>query len=574
MLYYRQHELFYWKQVDRMNKRMPIGHEFFSEVRSRYYFVDKTGFLSELFQEQPKVLLLTRPRRFGKTLLLSMTQQFLDIEDAEEHRKLFEGLKVMDDPAMMAEQGTRPVVFLTLRDWAGATWESMQRNVAWYLAELYGNFMFLQKDDLPSQEADVFDQVLHGKASMDVLSKAFPFLCKLLECHYGRKAVLLLDEYDAPLQCAWSHQYYDEAIDFYRSLYSSALKSNPALDFAVLTGVLRIAKESIFSGLNNLKVSTVSRGGFATACGYTKEDVAKLAHDLGHDDKLDELAAWYDGYNFQGVEIYNPWSVNNYFSEHCEAEKYWVDTSSNDIIQTLLSQADEERWDELRSLLLGGTVASQVREGVIYHDIGKDASDIYTMLLQTGYLKAVSSTNLGGERVYELAIPNREIRLLFQTEILDRVDRSYGIVSFYKMGLAIQQGRAEDFQKIFQGILLRAVSSHDAADAESFYHGLMLGCALYYEQEYRVVSNRESGHGRFDLAMLPKKAQLPGIVLEFKTAGSEDGLEKAAEDALRQIEEKAYVTELAASGATDVWRYGIAFCKKHVLVKRKASTAI
>lgn len=552
-----------------MNKVMPIGYEFFSEVRSKYYFVDKTGFLSEFFRAQPKVLLITRPRRFGKTLLMSMTQQFLDIQDAEEHRKLFEGLKVMNDPVAMAEQGSRPVVFLTLRDWSGATWESMQVNIAWYLADLYGNFMFLQDDEMAPQDAEAFQQILRRKAPMEVLGKAFPLLCKLLERHYGKKAVLLMDEYDAPLQCAWSHQYYSEAIDFYRGFFASALKSNPALDFAILTGVLRIAKESIFSGLNNLKVSTVMRGAFADACGYTKKEVAKLARDLGHEDKLAELADWYDGYDFQGTEIYNPWSVNNYFSEHCEAEKYWVDTSSNDIIQTLLAQADEERWSELRSLLLGGTITSQIREGIIYSEIGRDASDIYTMLLQTGYLKAVGSTKLGGERVYELAIPNREIRLLFQTEILDRADRSYGIVSFYKMGLAIQQGNAEEFQRIFQGILLRAVSSHDAADPESFYHGLMLGCALYYEDDYRVTSNRESGLGRFDLAMLPKKKTLPGIVMEFKAVKTEEELEKATDDALHQIDEKAYVTELEAAGIHDIWRYGIAFCKKRVLVKKE-----
>lgn len=552
-----------------MNKMIPIGYEVFSEVRDGFYFVDKSGFFSELFREKPKVLLLTRPRRFGKTLLMSMTQQFLDIEDAEEHRKLFEGLKVMDDPATMKEQGTQPVVFLMLKTFDGYTWEDMRDSIVDGLQTLFLPYKYLlASEKITEEDKTFFDAVCKCQARFTKLRSALLVLSRMLEAYYDKKAVLLIDEYDAPLQNAWSSGYYPEAIKFFRSFYSEAFKTNPSLDFAILTGVLRVAKESIFSGLNNLKVSSVNRGGFPTACGYTKDEVAKLAYDLGHDDKLDELAAWYDGYNFQGAEIYNPWSVNNYFSENCEAEKYWVDTSSNDIIQMLLTQADEERWDELRSLLLGGTIASQIREGVIYNDIGKDASDIYTMLLQTGYLKAVSSTNLGGERVYELAIPNREIRLLFQTEILDRVDRSYGIVSFYKMGLAIQQGKAETFQKIFQGILLRAVSSHDAANAESFYHGLMLGCALYYENDYRVVSNRESGLGLFDLAMIPKKPQLPGIVMEFKTTESEDALEKVTEVALKQIEEKAYVTELEASGVTDIWRYGIAFCKKRVVVKR------
>ncbi len=553
-----------------MNTVMPIGTEYFAKLRNNnYYFVDKTTFLSEFFRGHADVTLLTRPRRFGKTLLMSMTQQFLDIEDAEEHRKLFEGLKVMDDPVAMAEQGTRPVIFLTLRDWDSNTWESMQEFIAFGLQDVCQNFRFLGESDKVSQEdKEAFHTLLWRKGDLGLMRRALTLFCKMLRNHYGRNAVLLIDEYDAPLQSAWSHGYYDEAIDFYRGFFASALKSNPALDFAILTGVLRIAKESIFSGLNNLEVSTVFKGGFADACGYTKEEIAKLAHDLGRDDKLEELADWYDGYNFQGMEIYNPWSVNNYFKQNCEAEAYWVNTSGNDIIQTLLSQADEERWGELQSLLTGGTVTTAISEGVIYSAIGKNSGDIYTMLLQTGYLKAIGSVRLSSsERMYELAIPNREIRYLFQKEIMNRVDRSYGVVSFYKMGLALQQGRAEDFQRIFQGILLRAVSSQDTAHPESFYHGLMLGCVLYYEQDYRVVSNRESGYGRFDLAMLPKKDGLPGVIMEFKAVKEEDELTSAADAACQQIEEKAYVTELEATGVQTIWRYGIAFCKKRVLVK-------
>lgn len=552
-----------------MRTRIPIGSDDFEKIRDEYYFVDKTNFLVEFFQNHADVTLLTRPRRFGKTLLMTMTQRFLTRQDAEKNRKLFDGLEVADHPDVMAEQGKHLVVFMTLKIWSGLTWETMRETIVNGLCMLLARWKFtLQSEKILPEEREAYLAICERRADDGQLRASLGLLMHCIEAYYGQKVVLLIDEYDAPLQSAWSHGYYDEAIDFYRGFFASALKSNPALDFAILTGVLRVAKESIFSGLNNLKVSTVMHGGFADACGYTKAEVAKLAHDLGHDDKLEELASWYDGYDFQGTEIYNPWSVNNYFSENCAAEKYWVDTSSNDIIQTLLAQADEARWDELRSLLLGGTVTSQIREGVIYKDIGRDASDIYTMLLQTGYLKAVKCMNLGGERLYELAIPNREIRLLYQTEILDRVDHSYGIVSFYKMGLAIQQGDAAEFQKIFQGILLRAVSSHDAADAESFYHGLMLGCALYYEPDYRVVSNRESGYGRFDLAMLPKKQELPGIVMEFKTAASEDGLEQATEDALRQIEDRAYITELEASGTKSIWKYGIAFCKKRVLVRR------
>lgn len=551
-----------------MQRVMPIGTEFFAKLReNHYYFVDKTTFLSEFFRGHADVTLITRPRRFGKTLLLSMTQQFLDIEGAEEHRQLFEGLQVMDDPIAMAEQGTRPVVFVTLRDWEAGTWADMQTTVAWHFGMLYGHFSFLQEDPMEPTERRTFETILQGDAPMSALGQAFSLLSHLLAAHYGRKVVLLIDEYDAPLQCAWSHGYYEEAIGWYRTLFSSALKSNPALDFSILTGVLRIAKESIFSGLNNLEVSTVFRGGFADVCGYTKEEVQKIAQDLGMENKIPELTQWYDGYNFQGTEIYNPWSVNNYFKQHGEAEAYWVNTSGNDIIHTLLAQADEERWEELRALLTGGTVQAVLQEGVIYNTIGENSSDLYTLLLQTGYLKAIGSMKIDDTRIYELAIPNREIRSLFQSEIMRGVDRSYGMVSFYKMGLALQQGNAETFQRILQGILRRAVSAHDAAKPESFYHGLMLGCALFYEKDYRVRSNRESGYGRFALAMLPKHVSLPGVIMEFKAVKAEEELEQAAQEACQQIETKAYVTELESAGCPHIWYYGIAFCKKHVLIR-------
>ena len=552
-----------------MKPVLPIGYEFFSEVRSGFYFVDKSGFLSDLFREKPKVLLLTRPRRFGKTLLLSMTQQFLDVDHGEEHRKLFEGLKVMTDPVAMAEQGTRPVVFLTLRDWEGDTWESMQRKVSWYLAELYGQFMFLEDAASTPQEKKSFEDILHGRANLDTMSVAFSLLCKFLELHYGKKAVLLLDEYDAPIQCAWTHGYYKEAIGFYRSLYSAALKSNPSLDFAILTGVLRIAKESIFSGLNNLQVSSVITGGFADACGYTREEVAKLARDLGHEDKLGEIAAWYDGYDFQGREIYNPWSVNNYFSHGCKARKYWVRTSGNSILRTMLKDLDQKRTRHLFLLMEGKTIRTQVEESFIYQDIEKHRASLYDVLLATGYLKCVGVLEDEDEEQYDLSIPNKEIRRVFRDEILKYLasdDRSI----LDDLLEAMQDGDAEYFQECLQTILRDMVSYHDTAQPESFYHGLMLGITVWLERRYTIRSNRESGYGRFDLACFPKQPALPGLILEFKAAEKEEDLEAAAGEACHQIEDKTYIAELEAAGVHDIWRYGVAFCKKHALVKKEA----
>ncbi|WP_294157640.1 AAA family ATPase [uncultured Selenomonas sp.] len=551
-----------------MKKIVPIGTEYFAKLRENYYFVDKTTFLIEFFRAHSDVTLITRPRRFGKTLLLSMIQQFLDIEDAEEHQKFFEGLKVMDDPVAMAEQGTRPVVFLTMKGWTGDTWESMQRNIAWYLADLYGNFMFLQKDKMSPQDAEAFDQILRGKATMEVFSKAFPLLCKLLECHYGKKVVLLIDEYDAPIQCTWTHRYYKDAIGFYRDLFSNALKTNPALDFAILTGVLRIAKESIFSGLNNLHVSSVITGGYSTACGYTREEVAKMARDFDHEDKLEEIASWYDGYHFHGVEIYNPWSVNNYFSAGCKARKYWVRTSGNQILQTMLKQLDPKRTRQLKTLMDGHTIRTRLEDSFIYQDIERHRANLYSVLLATGYLKCVGNVDEDDEEKYDLSIPNKEIWRVFRDEILNYLSSSEDQTILEDLLEAMQDGDTEYFQECLQTVLRDMVSYHDAAQPESFYHGLMLGLPVWLESRYRIRSNRESGYGRFDLAFFPKRPALPGLVMEFKAVEKEEDLAQGAEDACRQIEGKAYAADLEAEGVQDIWKYGIAFCGKQVLVKR------
>ena len=547
-----------------MKTVMPIGTEYFAKLRANYYFVDKTTFLSDFFRGHADVTLITRPRRFGKTLLLSMTQQFLDIEDAEKHRKLFEGLKVMDDPVAMAEQGTRPVVFMTLRDWDSNTWESMQEFIAFGLQSVCRPLRYLlESDKVSTKDKKDFDRLWNREGDLGLMRRALPLLCEMLRDHYGRDAVLLIDEYDAPLQSAWSHGYYEDAIDFYRGFFASALKSNPALDFAILTGVLRIAKESIFSGLNNLKVSTVLRGGFADACGYTKAEVSKLAHDLGHEDKLEELASWYDGYDFQGTEIYNPWSVNNYFSENCEAEAYWVNTSGNSILQTMLERIDQKRARDFVRLMEGKTICTQVEDSFIYQDIEEHRANLYALLLTTGYLKCVGRTKEDDATWYDLALPNRELRSVFRREIMKYL--SYDDVNLlYDLLKAMQEGDTEEFEEDLQTVLRSFVSCHDAAHPESFYHGLMLGLTVWLEKRYRIQSNKESGYGRFDLAFFPKKENLPGILLEFKAVKDEADLSAAADAACQQIEEKAYLADFQTA---DVWRYGIAFCKKQVIVK-------
>lgn len=457
-----------------MKTVMPIGVDDFKEVRERYYFVDKTPFIADFFKTRAKVTLITRPRRFGKTLTMSMLRYFFDLEDADEHRKLFDGLAISRDAAMMAEMGTRPVLFLTLRGWKALDWPSMQAMIVNGLQQVAREQKCLRESErVDSADRAWLDAVYWKKASFSDLKDALAVLLRILEAHYGKKPILLLDEYDVPIQSAWEHDYYDETIDFFRTFLTTALKTNPSLDFAVLTGVLRISKESIFSDLNNLSVDSVLQMKYPTALGFTSEEVQKLAADLGHADKMAELRTWYDGYRFDGHEIYNPWSVLNYFSYRCEPEPYWVNTSGNAVIAELMKiDGDAERLEDA----LGS------------------------------YLERVAST--------------------FDT----------------------------------------------AKGKEAFYHGFILGLTAVLVPDYEVRSNRESGYGRYDVAILPKTKGQPGVVMELKIAECEDELPAKAEEALAQIQAHDYADERKAREAQPLRCFGMAFYGKMAAV-RMASLA-
>ena len=559
------------RTVNGMETSMAIGTEDFAEVRSNYYFVDKTGFISEYFSHHArhaKVTLLARPRRFGKTMLMSMMHRFLDIRGADENRKLFDGLKVTKDAHVMAEQGMRPVVFLTLRDWEAGKWEEMQKFIAFGLQDACRSLHYLlESDAVTEKDKRDFQMLEERKGNLSLMRRALVLFCKMLENHYGKKAVLLIDEYDAPIQCAWSHGYYKEAIEFYRGFFAAALKSNPSLDFAILTGVLRIAKESIFSGLNNLEVSTVVSGGYPDACGYTREEVAKMARDLGHEDKLAELASWYDGYAFQGVDIYNPWSVNNYFKQDCKARAYWVNTSGNSILRTMLEDVTAVRERELAGLMEGKTIPVQLDEAFIYQNIGQKKDDLYTLMLFTGYLKCVGiESDEDDDETYELSIPNREIRSVFRREILDNLSGHVGRSILRDMMQAMLEGDTDIFESCLRQILRGMVSFYDVAHPESFYHGMMLGMTVWLDKKFTIQSNRESGYGRFDLALFPKTKDLPGVLMEFKSAKSEEDLQREAEKAQQQMLEREYSASMKDAGVERIWCYGIAFFGKQVFV--------
>jgi len=551
---------------------MPVGIEDFGDlIRKEYYFVDKTRFIQELLDSCGIVTLITRPRRFGKTLTLSMLRYFFDMKNGEENRELFRGLDIeRAGEKYMREQGTRPVVFLTLKEVQAGKFPGMMAKLSEVLRQLYGQLEYLKDSGFLSEEdKGYFFGVLRETCSEEKLQFALANLMKMLEKHYQRKPILLLDEYDAPILSSWEKGYYEECIDFMRGFLGSAFKTNLSLGFAVLTGVTRVSKESIFSGLNNLEVCSVLSDSYADAFGFTQEEAARLMEECGVGDRLPELKKWYDGYRFGQVEIYNPWSVINFIKNGCKFRSYWLNTSGNSILKVLLEHVDGRRQEELEGLLQGKPVEAPVLENLVYADIHSNRNALFMMLLTTGYLKAVDIRQ--DERDMEwvsLQIPNKEIRRAFQDEILGNIVPRQGAILCRDMMKAMTTGSAEDFATYLSELLRDFVSYHDTAQPESFYHGLLLGLSVLLDGEYRVESNRESGYGRFDIAFFPLKTGTPGVVLELKSAKSEEELEEKAREALRQIEEKAYITELSRQGVGEVWKYGIAFCGKKVWLER------
>lgn len=551
-------------------KVMPVGVDDFKQLREKYYFVDKTEFIKKILDGHSSVTLLTRPRRFGKTLTLSMLYYFFTNEDAAANRHLFDGCEIAGaGEKYMAEQGTRPVIFFSLKDIKVDTWDSCLVLIKNLLADLYGKFDFLaQSEKLSKREKLLYQDISYGTASKETCMEALKHLTVFLEKHYGKKPLILIDEYDAPIQASWQYDYYDAAIIFFRNFFSAALKTNPALDFAILTGVVRISKESIFSSLNNLYVSSVIRGAYADVMGFTRSEVEKMAKDLGREEKIGEIRDWYDGYNFSGVEIYNPWSVINYFNSDCHPDLYWANTSANAILAEMLVGIDEDEEKELFELLNMGTIDTEIRENIVYSDIHEERSALYTMLLSTGYLKTMPHEFEWASGYSAVAIPNQEIRIIYAYEVLGRLRRMTH-ANPVRLIKSLLTGKAGEFSEELSGYLKNVASFYDTMKRESFYHGFMLGIlALVIPQQYDVHSNVESGYGRFDLALFPKRVNRTGVVIEIKVSKTEDEMEKDAIAALKQIETKDYTASLHARGVKNVWKYGIAFFGKKLKLVR------
>lgn len=549
--------------------RLPVGTDDFKRLcGGDYYFVDKTRFVKDIIDQHSEVTLITRPRRFGKSMAMSMLKYFFALDGAEGNRALFVGTDIeRAGDSYMQEQGQWPVVLLSLKDIKPLKYDSMVVQIAARMHDLYAEFRYLLNDELLAEdERAYFEDILFQRAVEGNLQLALGNLLHFLKKYHKKTVILLIDEYDSPIQAAWSaeNSYYNEAIAFMRTFLTSALKGNTALRFGVLTGVLRIAKESIFSALNNLEVSTVVNGRYADIFGFTPEEVAGFAREQGKEDKLAELKEWYDGYSFSGCELYNPWSVVNYFANGCQPNVFWLNTSGNDIIAALMKQAGRKDEKKLLTLLRGGTIDTVVQEGLIYTDIYRSKDALYTMLQTTGYLTSRHTELMGGKFYCELAIPNMEVSTVYESEIVNRYRGDLEESDLFVLLKQLLRGQAGEFAEGLQEYLEQIVSFHDTAEKESFYHGFVLGIMAWLMPKYRVVSNRESGYGRFDLGIFPKEQGIPGIIMEFKAADKEEDLRSMAQQALSQIEEKDYLAEFRAQEIHEVWRYGVAFCGKKI----------
>ena len=559
------------------NLPLPIGVSNFKELVDGYYYVDKTLMLKEFISSRPKVSLFTRPRRFGKTLAMDMVKTFFEISD-NDNAKYFKDKKIWScGEKYRREQGKYPVISVTFKDIKYPTWEQSLEAIRDVIATEYRRHIYLLDSNKCNEyDKKYFRSVVEGTVTEVGLTSAFRNLSSMLHIHYGKPAVIIIDEYDTPIQQGYTADYYKQIISFMRNLLSGAFKDNQDLSFGFMTGILRVAKESIFSGLNNLTIHSILDEKYSEYFGFTADEVKEMTEYYGVADKYSDICEWYDGYRFGNKDIFNPWSVINYFYNNCAAKAYWQSTGDNSIIRQIVAEADNETADNLRKLLQGDIVSSYVDTSVIYPEIKSNPTTIYSFLLAAGYLKTVKKDDIpDGNSICDIAIPNKEIFYVYEREILSALSDVISQSTAIAIQQAIIKQNIPSLQKNLEKLLLNSISSFDYAH-ENFYHGLVIGLCAVMNNRYFVSSNIESGHGRYDIQLRPINKGLPGIIIELKVI--KDGiaedridgqLEAAAKDALEQIEEKKYVTAMKQEGFTHFFKIGAAFYKKHVKVLSK-----
>ena len=549
------------------NKSLPIGVSDFKLATTGYYYVDKTLMIRDFLDKKPMVSLFTRPRRFGKTLNMDMLRVFFE-KTNEDTSVYFKDKQIWQcGDYYTKHQGQYPVIFLTFKDVKSMTWEETFQKIRRLISLEFIRHNELETSSvLTAYEKEQY-HLLAGDSGDEVdCQMGLQLLSLLLHKHYGRECIIIIDEYDTPIQQGHTCNFYPEIVNFMRNFFSGGLKDNPHLAFGFLTGILRVAKESIFSGMNNLKTYSILDDGYSSYFGFTEKEVKDMLRYYGKDDKYNELSEWYDGYRFGNTEIFNPWSVINYISDNCFPKAFWQSTGSNEIIGEIIQAATPEITKDLYKLLCGEKIAAYIDTGVIYPEVQNNPYSIYSFLLVAGYLKVANIyPQSDGNFMCDVAIPNKEITFVYEKEVLNRTNQNSLAISISQ---AIFSKDTQKLQALLEDFMVKSISSIDGAN-EGFYHGMMLGLCAILGNRYKIRSNRESGLGRFDIQLMPLTKGMPGFIFEFKhTKDEHTDLSALADSALQQIEAKKYDTELRDNGVNSVIRIGIAFRGKSAVVKR------
>jgi len=564
-----EESVMYYMANKNTKKRLPcpVGVTLYKEVAQECYYVDKTLLVRDVLEEKNKVILFTRPRRFGKTMALDMLQTFFELSDEDTSVYFKDRLIWNCEEEYKQEQGKYPIIYLSLKDNKYKNWENTFEDIKILLHDEAMRHDYL----LQSAELNEFDKrfiigLLERSLSYVDYCRALLTFSRILEKHYRHKVMIMIDEYDTPILQGYLEGFYEEIISFMRVFLSSCLKDNKSLSRSFLTGILRISKENLFSGLNNITVNTILDERYSEYFGFTDGEIKRIVYYYGRLDKLEELKSWYDGYQFGEQEIYNPWSVANYFSNNCKPLAYWANTSENGIIKKILQASGREVVHDLEKLFLDEPITAKVDFNVIYPRLNESKNVLYSFLLLTGYLKIV---NCIAENTYELKIPNREIKSVYRNEILSWLyDKAENSIAD-DLRIAMLKEDYDAITRLLEGYLMATVSFMDTGK-EVFYHGLILGLAAAVSDKYYIRSNRESGQGRLDIALEPKEQGTPGIILELKVAKDAAMLEAQSQEALEQIMNLSYMREFKERQISHIIACGIAFCGKscHTSVKR------
>ena len=558
-----------------MPRKTGLGHQDFETVRlTNNFYVDKTDFIREWWESNDLVTLITRPRRFGKTLNMSMLEKFFSVKYAG-RGELFEGLSIWRQEEYRSLQGTYPVMLLSFAAVKETSFEQVRKSICRMIGEFYNRCDFLLEGDLLNENEKRSFQNISADMEDNAAVASLRMLSEFLSRYYGKRVIILLDEYDTPMQEAYVNGYWEEMVSFIRALFNATFKTNPSLERAILTGITRISKESIFSDLNHLKVVTTTSEQYEDCFGFTEEEVFSALDEFGLSDRKGEVKKWYDGFTFGNMtDIYNPWSVLNYLAEK-KVGAYWANTSSNSLAGNLIREGNKNVKQEFETLLRGGSILTAVDEQIVYSQLSLKKDAIWSFLLAAGYLKVVQREfiNQPGRYQYRLSLTNREVRSMFGNMILDWFE---GADDYYNDFIkALLLGDVKAMNRYMNKVALTTFSYFDTgaraseAEPERFYHGFVLGLMVELADRYVLTSNRESGFGRYDVMLEPKKQSDDAIIIEFKVQEEDEKeLADTVQEALRQIEEKAYQASLTAKGvpADRIRRYGFAFCGKKVLI--------